>query len=203
MRYNFLGCKVTITFWFIALITAVLLMEQTETMIWGIIAAMMHELGHIFAMILKGDHIREIKFNLFDIAIVDKTRQNKSYRDDILILFAGPMINFILCVLFYFLYLLTKIEFLLIPMGQNCLLGIFNILPIESLDGGQILYAFLLQRFSPKKSEIIVELVSFVVLLPLAVLGFYLLLQSRYNFTLLLISCYLMAVILLKKNKFY
>ena len=44
--------------------------------------------------------------------------------------------------------------------------------------------------------------VSVLALLPLAIAGFLLLLRSRYNFSLLLVGCYLMLLLLLKRRRF-
>ena len=55
---------------------------------------------------------------------------------------------------------------------------------MEALDGGQALYALLCNKFSQKTSETIVAVVSFFALLPVAIIGFMMLLQSKHNFTL-------------------
>jgi stage IV sporulation protein FB len=48
-----------------------------------------------------------------------------------------------------------------------------------------------------------VEVVSFFVILPIAILGFFILLRSRYNFSLLIVSGYLMLMLLLKKGRYF
>lgn len=88
-------------------------------------------------------------------------------------------------------------------ISENLILGFFNILPIESLDGGQILYIFLSNKMQNDKAIVFLEVISFIILLPLAVIGFYMLLKSKYNFSLLLISCYLISVIIIKKGHIF
>ena len=75
-------------------------------------------------------------------------------------------------------------------------------MPIESLDGGNALYLLLLRHMRHEYVIKAIEVLSFIVLLPLAAAGFFILLQSKYNFTLLFTSCYLMGIILLKNTKF-
>ena len=86
-------------------------------------------------------------------------------------------------------------------LDTNFTLGLFNILPIDSLDGGQALFILLSMKFSPFTSMKILDIISFMILIPVAVMGFLVLLQSKYNFTLLLTALYLIAIILLKNRK--
>ena len=74
---------------------------------------------------------------------------------------------------------------------------------MEALDGGQALYALLCNKFSQKTSETIVAVVSFFALLPIAIIGFMMLLQSKHNFTLFFISIYLMVLLVLKRGRFF
>ena len=85
----------------------------------------------------------------------------------------------------------------------NSTIAWFNMLPVEALDGGQAFYALLCNKFSPKTSEIVVAVVSFFALLPVAIVGFIMLLQSKYNFTLFFISIYLMVLLVLKRGRFF
>ncbi|MEE0251931.1 MAG: hypothetical protein UEE41_00860, partial [Acutalibacteraceae bacterium] len=85
----------------------------------------------------------------------------------------------------------------------NSTIAWFNMLPVEALDGGQALYALLCNKFSPKTSETVVAVVSFFALLPVAIVGFIMLLQSKYNFTLFFISIYLMVLLVLKRGRFF
>ena len=79
-------------------------------------------------------------------------------------------------------------------------LGIFHCLPIEPLDGGLALRALLSSFLKSERAEKITFIVSLVLLFPLAVLGFLILLRTRYNFSLLLMSLYLMLYLVLKRD---
>lgn len=203
MIFTIYGCKVKISFLLIGMVAGIILLDESKTTIWGLIAALMHEFGHIFAMTLKNNKPQEINFDIFDIKIKDNNRSRSSYGENILILFAGPCMNLSLAAIFFLAYFITGIDFLLIPMSENLILGILNILPIESLDGGQILYCLLVKKLGIQKSEKIVCIVSFIFLVPLSILGFTILFKSKYNMSLFVVSCYLMVMIVLKKGKFY
>ena len=201
MIFTIHGCKIKISFLLVSLIIGITLLDDSKITIWGIVAAVMHECGHIFAMTLKNNKPKEINFDVFDIKIKDSNRAKSSYSDNIFILFAGPCMNLSLALLFFLSYFVTHIDFLLVPMSENLILGILNILPIESLDGGQILYCILVKKMGIHMAEKIVCVVSFVFLVPISILGFIILFKSKYNISLLAVS--FMIMIVLKKGKFY
>lgn len=203
IEFYIFGCTFTVSFPFLTIITVLLLVDENGTMIYGVLAALIHELGHIFAMIIKKSKPKKISFRAFDINIVDNNRIKRSYSDDIFILIAGPLSNIVFCIVLYFTYKLTGFLWLIRPMYENIFIAIFNILPIDTLDGGQILFNLLSRRLSIKTAIKFTLLISFMVLLPVSALGFYILIISKYNFSLLFLSCYLMAILLLKNKSCY
>ena len=203
IQFNFGGCKITVSFPFLTIITLLLLIDDSGFFIYGFFAAIIHECGHILAMLIKNCKPREIIFRAFDINIIDKSRIKRNYNDDLFILIAGPLFNIIFSLVLFFVYKIYGFNSLIKPIFLNIFIGIFNILPIESLDGGQIFFNLLCRKLSIKTSENFIILASFMILMPIAVLGFYILIKSRYNFSLLLLSCYLMGILLLNHKDFY
>lgn len=203
IEFDLFGCTFTVSFPFLTIITLLLLVDNNGTMIYGVIAALIHELGHIFAMIISGCKPQKISFRAFDINIVDTDRIKRSYNDDIFILSAGPISNIIFCIVLYIVYRLTGYMWIIKPIYENIFIAIFNILPIESLDGGQIVFNLLCRKLNIKTAANFTVLISFMVLLPVAILGFYILIVSKYNFSLLLLSCYLMGILLIKHKECY
>lgn len=65
---------------------------------------------------------------------------------------------------------------------------------------GQALFCLLAPHMEEPKATRAVLVVSVVTILPLAAAGFYVLLHSGYNFTLLAVSVYLVLLLLLKKK---
>ena len=81
-------------------------------------------------------------------------------------------------------------------------LGLLHSLPVEPMDGGMALRALLCARMNGEQAGKLSLVISLGVLFPMAVLGFLVLLRTRYNFTLLAMSLYLMLYLLLKRDLF-
>lgn len=203
VQFNVFGCTFTVSFPFLTILTLLLLIDNNGTIVYGVLAALIHELGHISAMMIKKCRPQKISFRAFDINIVDRSRVKRNYNDDLFILVAGPLSNIIWGLVLYCIYKFCAENWIIKPICENIFIAVFNILPIESLDGGQILFNLLCRKLNVKTATNFTVLISFMVLLPVAAVGFYILIVSRYNFSLLLLSCYLMGILLLKHKDFY
>lgn len=172
----------------VAALTAVLLLDRENRIVLCIAAATLHELGHLLMMRLCGVGVRGISLRLFDVRIdADAPR---TLRSDLCVTLGGAGVNLLLAAVF-------------MPMGgffghANLALGCFNLLPVFSLDGGRALYLLLMRRYEPRVCRRVIKVTSFLILLPLMTAGFYTLIRSGYNYSLLTVSLYLTAVLLLQ-----
>ena len=188
-----------LSFPLVALMTAVIIFDTSMSVIICFAGVIAHEAGHLLALRYFGSYPQKIKLTLFDIAIIDRKKTTLSDKAELIITLAGVTVNFILAGISYFFIQNPYME---IFFNTNLTLGLFNSLPIDSLDGGQALFILLSRKFSPFTSMKILDIISFIILIPVAAMGFLVLLQSKYNFTLLLTALYLIAIILLKNTKF-
>lgn len=200
MKFQLKGCTFQVSFSFLVVVALFLLLDRTSAAVYGILASVLHELGHVVMMFWKHAAPKTVVFAPFRVDILDHCRQRHSYRTDVAILLAGPCTNFVCFGFTQLCYSLLGVDRFLLFGYISLLVGVFNILPVGPLDGGQVLFALLAPKLGVKKAGILVQVVSFVVLLPVAFVGFVLLLDSRYNFSLLFLSCYLMLVLLLQKD---
>ena len=83
MIFKLFGIKIRISFLFIALISTFVLIESSKMMVYGLSAALIHELGHILVMIFVGSKPSEIAFGVFDVNIKDYDRNKRNYVQDI------------------------------------------------------------------------------------------------------------------------
>lgn len=203
MKFNIAKVQVELSFPVIAVFALVTVFDATGNLLCCYLAAVIHEMGHLFMMCLCDSKPNRIQFGLFDIQILDKKRTMRSIKKDLLIVFSGIGANICMCILSLILYRFLQWEFLLIFFFVNLLTALFNALPVCTLDGGQGLFLLLSQKFPREKSEKIIDVCTVVLIFPTAVCGFLLLFYSKYNFSLLFISMYLVSALIMKKSKFY
>lgn len=171
-----------------AALTAVLILDTDNRLVACFLAALLHELGHIFMMVACRVRVRALSLRLFDVLITADSPP--TFCADVLITLAGAAANFLFALLFF--------AFLPVFSTANIALGIFNLLPVMSLDGGHLLYICIQRRFSMRACELVLRATTFVIMLPLMAAGIYFLFRSGYNYSLLAVSLYLLAVLFLK-----
>ncbi len=203
IKIHILGCKIQLSFPLVCALAVVFILDTTSITAISIISAICHEMGHILAMRILNTKTDNIKLSLFDININDKDKFKRTLPSELFVIMAGIIVNIIICVSSYAVYKSTDIKEFLILSTANGVLAIFNMLPVDSLDGGNAIFLILIKFTSAKTAQKTLEIISFIVLLPLAVIGFIILLESKYNFTLLFTSVYLMSIIILKKSKVF
>lgn len=202
MRFKISSTEITVSYLLICLAAICVIAGAFENFICCLISVIIHESGHITAMCIFGFAPDRIKISLFEISINDKSRHKRTFWQNLIIIFSGPFYNFICFIVFYLLYLIGNEIFYVIAMA-NLSVGLFNMLPVLSLDGGQLLYAILTRFFSDVFSEKIVNIITFIFLFPLFALGFLLLFKSKYNFSLLIVCVYLVFSLVCKDSKYY
>ena len=178
------------------------MLDPSGGVLCGLLAAVAHELGHLLEMARQICLPKKIAFKMFRVDMVDSRRNERSYQRDLRIILAGPGLNFLLAALCLPVYLLLPYQWLGMFFSANLLVGFFNIQPIATLDGGAAVYAILSVRLGEKKASFWASFFSFVILVPLAALGFWILLRNPYQFSLLFISVYLMGVLVLQKTDY-
>ena len=194
-------CQVQMTVPFFALVAFLLLADPSGTAACGILAALLHELGHLCAMHLERRPVQAVRLTAFGAEIRAQTCEGAYWRDACVFL-AGPAVNLIL---FAFLSMHARAfaqpQMLHVFAVANGLLGACNLLPVEPLDGGQALLCALQEKLPRAKAVRIVQITSSLTIVPLAVLGLLTLFRSRWNFTLLLMAVYLLFMLMCKPNR--
>ncbi len=202
MKFRLLNIDFTVSYSLVCLGAICIILNIFSGFICCVTAVILHESGHLIAMILCKSPPDKIKISLFEIKIINSSRQSNTTRQNIFIIFFGPLVNFVCFIPFYLLYLCNG-EFLLSIAMANLFTGLFNMLPVMSLDGGQLMYVILCKRFSEKSAERAVDVTALIILFPLTVLGFVVLLNSKYNFSLLFVCAYLIASLIFRNNRYY
>lgn len=202
MEFTFRGCRIFVSFWFAVILAVSAVLDPSGGVLCGLLAAVVHELGHLLEMARQKCLPQKIAFKMFRVDMVDRGRNERSYQKDLRIILAGPGLNFLLAILCFPVYLLLPYQWLGVFFSANLLVGFFNIQPIVTLDGGAALYAILSAKLGEKKVVFWTNFFSFAILVPLAGVGFWILLRNPYQFSLLFISVYLMGVLVLQKTDY-
>ena len=121
---------IAISPWILILCPWVMLNKNLNFFLIYLQAIIIHELSHIIVALLLHEKIRMIKILPCGCSCSLRNQSSIKSWKMILILIAGPLINLIFCRIGYF-----SVSF----REANLFLGIFNLLPFFSLDGGNIM----------------------------------------------------------------
>ena len=178
---------------FPALLVMMLCFESMAFMGRCVAAAFWHESGHLLCMILFRKMPQSITIGMFGMRMEQDRRHLLSYRQNIVVSLAGPLLNGVGILLANYF---GAAELMVI----HTVLMVFNMLPLSMLDGGQILYSVLALHASAEKASKIMRCISIGCLVILYFCGFIVLLVSEYNLTLLLTAVYLTAWMFFSRN---
>ncbi|WP_457942241.1 metalloprotease [Caproiciproducens sp. LBM24188] len=198
MNFRIRGCCISVSYLFLAMAAALLFLDHTGVVAATFCAAALHEGGHFLVMRIFGTGLSQIRVTPFGIDIEKSRCAERTYWHDALISLSGPFANLLTAALFS-LFGRSFLQFVQV----NIALALFNLLPIEPLDGGQALYSLLCIHWISERAAKAVSVISFVVLTPVAVLGFLLLFQSPWDFSILAVSLYLIFLLVFKNGRYY
>ncbi len=147
-----------------------------------LLAAGCHEAGHYMALRLSGGRLAAVSVSAFGAQMRVRDRYRLSYGREALCVLAGPLINGTLS------WLLSldgaRREELYIFAGAQLILGVFNLLPLWTLDGGRLLWIAIAWLTDPFLADKVCRMVTAALLLALAALGIGLWVRYRSGFLL-------------------
>lgn len=200
MRLKLLGIRVEVSFLLAAALTLVIIFDSELSVTACLVAVVIHEAGHIAAMRMFSSVPEEIRLSLFEFRITDRGKYRRSNGAQLLITLAGILANLAAAFLTWLILQLTGWDLCDKLFCADITLAVFNSLPVFTLDGGQALTLLLSLWIPGDRICLIMDIISFLVLVPCALLGFLVLLESGNNFSLLLTSVYLIALIILRNR---
>ena len=184
----------------VAFICSAVILSGDGRYIIAMVCTALHEAGHIAVMLGYGEERIDVKINLFNIAISDRQRGMRTYREDAAVICAGPLVNLVVAAVFFGAYSVLGFRLFYSVSIISGILCVFNLLPMESTDGGQLAAILMSRFFSESTVRCIMTVLTVVILLPVACVGFYVLLNSGYNYTLLFSSLYFAAMLLMRMS---
>lgn len=174
MDFSVLKIKVSLSPLFFAVLTSVLLLDKTGISGFAVLFSLLHETGHILALLYKKIKPKAFSVTVFGMHI--RLPENLSTAEKCFVLMSGFAVNYILAALFF---IFNKPVFGYV----NFLLGIFTSLPLASTDGGEILKA-LLEEFLAQGGERIFGIISGIFSLVFSLLLILIFVSTRNFFIL-------------------
>ncbi|MBR3290476.1 MAG: hypothetical protein IKI63_06875 [Clostridia bacterium] len=191
LTFTVRGVRVQISLLFPAAVVWLCAGDRSGAAARCLFASLWHESGHLLALACFHLRPRALTFGAFGMRLSVPCALSSRQRRRLAL--AGPLFNFAAATL-------------LLAVGEretaalHLLLGWFNLLPVQPLDGGQALYFALSPRWGDAAASRVLAVTSAAVVLPLTAAGAWVLWQSGYNASLLFVCAYLILLLTLKKR---
>lgn len=135
IEFNVKNITYRLDFSFFLLWAVIYLLGRESLVLPTFIACLVHEMGHIIIMNLSKRRIKSIEFRGTGIRIIPIYDRMLSIGWDIAIMSAGCICNFILSGVIIAFHIVSLYDLACVSFS----LGLFNLLPFKSLDGGCII----------------------------------------------------------------
>ena len=181
-----------------ALIALMLATDRTGLALPTLFSVFMHEAGHLFCMWASDTEPKEIRLVPTSVQI---TRSIKgSYKRDIAVAICGPLVNIILFLVLIFNYAAFKNQTVSYYALLNLIIGLFNLLPVNGLDGGTILYSLLAKKMELNRACLIMRIVTALTGLIILTVGIVMTVKGSFNISVYIIAIYLFITALMKNS---
>ena len=143
LNFKIFGTEIHISFYFLFMLTFLVLIDRTGLICPSFLCVTIHELGHIIALkVLKIKHTK-IEFFISTVRITGNIYS--SNLKSILLALGGPIANFLMTP-----FIISESKPILYFGLCNLSIGLFNLIPAKNLDGGDALY-YILKHFVFKR----------------------------------------------------
>ncbi len=191
IRFSFGNTRCTLTFGFAAVVCAAFVFGDPWNTATVLFCIAWHECGHLLVLHLLHTPPKELRMTLFGLELT--TGPRSTHRAEAMVSLAGPASNLLTAAVLFPLWKKAA--------ALHLALGLFHLLPVLPLDGGQALQSLLCLRFSSAGAKRAAAVISAIVLLPLGTAGFWLLFRRERNFTLFLLCLYLLFYLVFKAKE--
>ena len=129
-----------------------------------LLAAVLHECGHLLVLRLLGGEIGGLRLTLFGAELRIRRSERLSYGRELAAVLAGPAVNVFCSLALGRAAAAMDWERGFLLSGIHMLLALFNLLPLRALDGGRALFLALSWHWEPVTAGRVMQIVSGAVL---------------------------------------
>ncbi len=169
----------------VALATALLLMEQREICLLTLLAALLHECGHILAARLMRIPLCDLRMDFLG-ARLEVGGRMLSFGEEWMLSAAGPLASLLCSAVAACLW--KSSTYAAIFSCASLVLGLLNLLPIQGFDGGRMTETTLSFFCGVRVSRAVMRALSFLFLFLLWACAVYFLLRAGDGLSLLFFS---------------
>jgi len=190
--------KVKVSISFVLMAILMLVSHQFLLFINFLLALVFHEMAHIYMAKSKGYNTSIIKLDMLGASI---KLDNRIQKDDLFsIAFAGPAINFIICLICTSLWWIVPEMYVFTADFFRCnlMLASFNMLPIEPLDGAKLLDS-IIAKHNKRVAKIISTTINILAIV-LFVILFIISCSNEVDFTYLVFAIFFASNFLPKRK---
>lgn len=202
MQFKIKKTTYKISFTFLALILYVLTVSKSRTISILMLFAILHELVHLIFIYSFSVAPEMVTFNLLGANIKRGITATFKANSEIIINASAPVFNIFTGVVFYLLsnYFSDYTAILSETANVNFVLGLFNLIPFYTFDGGNALKYGLLKFLNERKTEKIITSVSLIVTIVFSFVSIHIFLNYHHNFSLIIMCIYMFISIIFKKQ---
>lgn len=197
MHFYIKTTRVDVGFPFAASAAVILMLDKSGTALIIFLCCALHEAGHILLLSLCASPPDAIVLGVFGMRI-ERGEVCLDYRREAVCALAGPAANFIVSLVA--LPFAWRYSDALKLAALSAGIGVFNLLPVEPMDGAEALRSLLMLKYDEHTADRTVDVFAAVLLVPMTVCGIILLVKTGNNFTLLCVCVYISVYLIAKKR---
>ena len=183
IKTKLFGVEAGVDFTFFAILAMFLTLDTTGFAIISLLVCVVHEAGHLLAMLIVKQKPASITFKGGGIVIGSRHEQC------LLVLIAGSFVNIVLFFALYFALPKNDIYPVMFAV-LNLVIGVFNLFPVGCLDGKKLLALFVPEKPLKVIEAVVLCLVFVVIAAALLVEEF----RGGVNFTLAAAMIYVVCI---------
>ena len=189
--------KISPTVWIMAAALLISGDARSGALLTILLAAALHELGHITSAAIMKLRIKRIKIDIFG-AIIETDALSCSYVKESILTLSGPLANIFTALIATAISLPFDTELFTVA---SIVFAFINLLPARGFDGGRALSCLLLSLLSPAQASRILSVTSFISVFALWSISVYFIMRTGAYLSLFVFSSTLFARLFLGENE--